>query len=134
MDLSIISVYTGGVLTLLMALFHTRFEKIFGWNIEFKRVSERNTKILYTIHLALLLLFFGLGIITIMYADELSKSTGLSFGLNIIISLFWLWRAIWQVAYFKPDKKSKLRNIHYVLLIIFILLAVSFGVPVILSI
>jgi len=129
MNISIISIYTGGVLTILMALFHTKFKKVFRWDIEFKRVSETNTKILYTIHIALLLLFFGLGIITIMYADEFSRSAGLAFGLNIIISLFWIWRAIWQAVYFKPDKKSKLRSMHYVLLAIFILLAVSYGLP-----
>lgn len=134
MNISVISIYTGGVLTLLMALFHTRFEKIFGWNIEFKRVSERNTKILYTIHLALIMLFFGFGIITLIYADEFSKSTGLASGLNIMLTLFWLWRAIWQLAYFKPDKKSKLRAMHFMLLLVFVLLTLSFGVPVFLNI
>lgn len=72
----IISIYIGGVLTLLMALFHTKFYKMFKWKADFKDLSLANPRILYTIHLALLLLFFIIAIVSIAYAKELSQNIG----------------------------------------------------------
>ena len=45
MNLSLISIYTGGVLTVLMVFFHSRFTKIFNWKKDFDRITEKNKKI-----------------------------------------------------------------------------------------
>ena len=113
MSISLISIYIGGSFSLLMAVFHTQFFKMFKWKIDYKKVSETNKKIFYTIHIALFLFFFGFSYISFVYTFELSNSIGIAFGINFIYSLFWLWRTIWQIIYFKPDKNSKFLLMHF---------------------
>lgn len=125
--LSLISIYLGGVLTILMAIFHSRFFKLFKWDIEYRNITAVNKKIFYTIHLALLFLFFGIGLLTLIYARILSECTGISFGINLIISIFWLWRAVWQIFYFKG------KTLHYVLIIYFFLLFAAYLIPVLIK-
>ncbi len=131
MNISTICIYVGGSLTFLMALFHTRFYKLFRWNIDFKKINATNKRVFYTIHVALYLLFFGFSFLTFFYASQLSTSKGISLGINVILSLFWLWRTGWQILYFKPDKKSKFLIMHYILIIVFFLLFLSYTVPIV---
>ncbi len=132
--ISLISIYCGGGLSLLMVIFHSQFFKIFHWKKEFKKLTEINQRILYSVHLALLLLFAVFSYISFVYVQELSIACGLSFGILISYSLFWLWRAIWQALYFKPEKKSKLLRLHYLLIVVFFLLCVSYALPIIVKI
>lgn len=127
----LVSIYIGGALTLLLAVFHTRFYKMFNWNTDFEKISILNARIIYTVHLALLLLFFMIGIISIIHAKELSQSIGLAFGLNLLFSLFWLWRFIWQFVYFKREKKQKIPPIGIFLIIVFAILFFTYLIPVI---
>ncbi len=133
MDLSQCCVFTGGLLTILMGLFHTRFYKLFLWHDEFARISERSRCVVYTIHLALLILFFGFGVISLFYYQQIAEAHGISLGVLIVLALFWLWRAVWQVSYFKPSKNRRLRKyliIHYVLIVWFVLLFTVYFIPV----
>ncbi|OGJ87976.1 MAG: hypothetical protein A2268_08590 [Candidatus Raymondbacteria bacterium RifOxyA12_full_50_37] len=123
------SIYIGGMLTLLMALFHTRFYTMFDWKTEFEKMTIKNVRIMFTVHRALLLLFFVIGAITILYAKELSQSAGLAFGMNSLLSAFWLWRFIWQCTYFKRNEGQKLPPIAIVLTIVFALLFLSYLIP-----
>jgi hypothetical protein len=125
---SLISEYSAGVLTIFMAIFHTRFYNLFAWEIDYKKLTELNQKILYTIHIALYLLFFGMGLLTIVYARELSGSTGIGFGINLVLMIFWLWRTIWQIVYFKG------RVLHYIMIFYFLLLFVTYLIPLIINI
>ena len=127
--LPIISIYVSGTLTILMALIHTRYYKMFNWKSEFEKISPVNSRIFYTIHIALLILFFLIGILLIAYAKELSNSIGLSAGLNTLLSIFWLWRFIWQFTYFKRKKGQKLPLIVVLLSTIFALLCISHFIP-----
>lgn len=130
-NISLISIYCGAVLLLFMGIFHTQFYKLFGWKKDFEKISKVNKKILYTIHIALTLLFFGLSVFSFIYAKELSMSSGISFGLNLIFSLFWLWRTVWQIFYFKSHKKNKNHILHYILIIYFALLFLAFLLPLV---
>jgi hypothetical protein len=121
--ISLISIYVGGALTLGIAIFHIFFNKLFRWKAEFRSNSELNKKVIYTIHIALLFLFLLLGTFTIIYAHELSESTGISFGINLMFGVFWLWRTIWQIIYFK----GKLE--HYIITLIFFLTSISYFIP-----
>ena len=123
--INLISIYGGGSLTLLMALFHLRFPKLFHWKNDYTSISEVNKKIFFTIHLALLFMFIVIGILSLVYARELSECTGISFGFNVAISVFWLWRVVWQIFYFKG------KTIHYILIAVFLILSATYSVPVV---
>jgi hypothetical protein len=125
--ISIVSIYTGGILTLFMALFHTRFYTLFKWRQEYEKISSINRRIFYTIHLALMLLFLLIGLLTVLYARELAQCNGIALGFNVIIAIFWLWRALWQVVYFE----SKGRVLHFLLIVWFFILCFSYSIPVI---
>lgn len=125
----LLGIYAGGALTILMALFHTRFYKLFNWSADFEKISIINSRIFYSVHIALLLLFFIIGIFSIIYAKELALSTGLSAGINFSLSIFWLWRFIWQLIYFRREQGQKTPSISILLSVIFGLLCVSYLVP-----
>ena len=124
---SLVSIYAAGILTLMMATFHVRFPKLFKWKVDFRSVSDLNKKISLTIHFALLLIFYFIGLLSLIYAQELSECIGISFGLNLMISLFWLWRAGWQIYYFKG------KTMHYALIAIFSILFITYLIPIILK-
>ena len=127
----VVSIYVGGVLTLLMAVFHTRFYRLFHWKADFEKITIVNARIIYTVHLALLFLFFIIvvKILPSPMPKELSQSFGLAAGLNLLFSIFWLWRLIWQLAYFRSAKGQKASPIGILLIIVFALLFVSYLIP-----
>lgn len=132
MLISKICIITGGMLSLFMVLFHTQFYKLFNWKKDFEKISAINQKILYTIHLALLLLFFVFSFISFACTTELSKCSGLACVITLGYSLFWLWRTIWQIIYFRPPKNQKadkMISLHYLLIIVFGILFVVYLVP-----
>ena len=129
-------IINGGILSVFMAVLHSRFYRMFYWRREFRKVSLPNQRILYTIHIALLLLFVIFALLSFVYSDELSQGEGLALGITGLYALFWLWRTIWQITYFRPPKGSdvtKMPFIHYFLIVIFALLFIVYGLPVALS-
>ena len=124
---SLASIYVGGILTLMMATFHLRFPILFKWKADYRTVSELNKKVSHTIHLALIILFYSIGVLSLIYAKELSECNGISFGLNLMVSIFWLWRTCWQIYYFKG------KNMHFVLIVVFSLLFIAYSIPIILK-
>lgn len=131
MEAGLISIYGASILTLFLAIFHTRFYKSFQWKKEYEHITLLNRRVFYTIHVALFLLFFLFAFISFTYARELSKSEGLAFGINIAFSAFWLWRAVWQLYYFKPSKNKRPSPIWYVMVISFFALFVGYLIPVV---
>lgn len=129
MNISEFSILCGGILTVAMVIFHTRFYVMFGWKSEFEKVQLKNHYIFYTIHLALILLFVIFGIVSLVYFKELAACTGLAFGLDLLYALFWLWRAIWQIVYFKGKT-----TIHYLIILITTLLFIFYILPVIMKV
>ena len=136
MTIAQICIIIGGLLSLFMAVFHSRFYRMFYWRREFKKISLPNQRILYTIHIALFLFFLVFAVLSFVYIEEISQPQGLSFGITGLYALFWLWRTIWQVAYFRPPKGSDVKKmpfIHYFLIAIFALLFIVYAIPVVLS-
>jgi len=122
--ISLTSLYIAGVSTIFVAIFHSSFYKLFRWESEYRKITDLNKKIFYVIHLALLLLLLGMGIITLIYTQELSECIGLSLGINVFFSLFWLWRTIYQIFFFKG------KLMHYILILFFFLLFVTYTLPI----
>lgn len=130
--LRIISIYVGGLLTLLLAVFHTRFYKFFSWGKDYSNLAFINQKIFYTIHVALYLLFFAFVFISFAYAEELAASQGLAFAINSCLALFWLWRMVWQVYYFRfkiPGKRTGVSYLKHIMTLWFFALFVAYAVP-----
>ena len=137
MQISQIFIFTGGLLHLCMGIFHTRFYSMFGWKDVFGKIDKSQQRIFYTIHQALLLLFFLTGILSIIFSGELAKASGSVLPILIAFVLFWLWRGVWQLAYFKIPKSKRFhqfRKRHYFLTLCFFLLALAYLGPVVFSI
>ncbi len=134
MILSKISLMVGICLTILMIVFHISFPKLFKWKKDFQRITGTNKRIFFTIHIALFLFFIMIATLSIFHFNELVKCTGISFSFLLSLSIFWLWRTIWQVVYFKPEKGSSLLYMHYLLTLIFFLLFISYSIPIIVTI
>lgn len=132
MILSKVSLIIGSCLTILMVIFHVSFPKIFKWEKDFQRITGTNKRIFFTINVALFLFFIIISIITLVHINELIKCEGISFSFLLLISIFWLWRTIWQIVYFKPDENSKFLLMHFVLIAIFFILFVSYSLPIVL--
>ncbi len=128
MHTAAISISIGGILTLLIAVFHTRFYRLFDWGSDLAKLSPINRKLLYTIHIALLLLFFVFGFVSLLYADELGRSAGLALGVNVGLAAFWLWRGLWHLAYLMP-KGRRPSVLWFVTMIWFGLLCAAYLVP-----
>jgi hypothetical protein len=133
MNISELSILAGGILSLVMVIFHMRFYVLFGWKTEFEKVHQGNTRILYTIHIALILFFVIFSILSFVYYKDLAEVTGLAFGIVLLYALFWLWRTIWQIYYFKHPKGVKKSALNYFVLLIFSLLFISYIIPVLLN-
>lgn len=136
MNICQILIIIGGILSLFIGIFHTRFYKLFTWGIEFEKIGLTNNKIFYTIHIALLLFFFIFSVVSFVYFDELSRGEGVAFGIMLLYSLFWLWRTLWQIFYFKPSNNRRLRKLyymHYLLIVWFFLLFIVYFIPVVIK-
>jgi len=132
-----IFIITGGILHLLMGFFHTRFYSLFGWKNVFVKMERSQQRILYTIHLALLLLFFIMGLLSIACSGPLSMPTHTSRLVLTGLTLFWMWRAVWQIIYFRvPGSKRfhHLRKMHYTLTCFFFMLGISYLVPLVIPV
>jgi hypothetical protein len=60
MEAGLISIYGASILTLFLAIFHTRFYKSFQWKKEYEHITLLNRRVFYTIYVARFLLFFSL--------------------------------------------------------------------------
>ncbi len=130
MNVSEILIIIGGILSLLMGLFHTQFPKIFKLKNSFKEDQNSSYKIIFTIHIALIIILFEFGFFSIIYSQEIAQKKGLGFGFLIINSILWLWRLFWQIYYFKiPKNLDKKPVLHYFLISFFSIMLSIYLIP-----
>lgn len=123
-----------GAISIVIGIGHTAFHRIFGWQHDFQKISAFNVKVFTTIHIATTLFLLGLGALTFRYATLLSQTSEVASITCLSLFIFWSWRLIWQVLYFKPSKfehDRRLLVLHYVLVLLFAALAIGYGVPLI---
>jgi len=133
MLMSKLCIIAGGFLSLFMVLFHTRFYHLFYWKEEFEQLTVRSRKIVFTIHVALILLFLVFALLSLFLYEDLAQCQGLALALVALYALFWLWRAVWQVVYFWPQKGGgrAMLMLHFILIVVFLLLFAAYAAPVI---
>jgi asparagine N-glycosylation enzyme membrane subunit Stt3 len=115
-----------------MVGFHARFYVLFGWRREFEEISPLNARVFYTIHLALLLLFLGFAVLSLVFWRELARGEGLAAGVTVTYALFWFWRTMWQLVYFRPPRAARGPSrpvLRYGLPVLFAALCVLYFVP-----
>lgn len=89
----------GGVLHILMAAFHLSFPLLFRWGEDLSAVSSANRAIVYTLHLAVVLVLLFFAFASLVTWRELT-TTRLGRSLVLCISLVWLLRATTEIVYF----------------------------------
>ncbi len=133
MRLAEIAIVTGGVLSLLVTIGHTRFYRVLGWREEFERMKPLNRQILYTIHVALYLLLLPGAFVSIRHPEQLARADGLGGALAFTYAAFWCWRLVWQIAYFGPHWRRaspRLRRVHCALVVLLVVLTAAYAGPV----
>lgn len=95
-------VYFCGIHSLLFALFHLFFWRIFNWKAESKKMNYANRGILQILNLRLIYIFHFLAFICFFFPNELIETT-LGKAFLVGFSLFWAGRTIEQFIFFKPN-------------------------------
>lgn len=93
-------ILVGGFYNLAFAVFHLLFWRIFNWKTDLKQVSFLNRAIMQVLNLCLIWVFAIFGYISIFHANDLLASS-LGHSLLVLMALFWLFRAIEQIIFFR---------------------------------
>ncbi|MBI5342613.1 MAG: hypothetical protein HZB63_04765 [Deltaproteobacteria bacterium] len=122
-----------GIVTVLIGIGHTAFHRIFGWKRAFASISVHNAKVFTTIHIGSTIFLYLVGALTLRYSALLSQSTEPASVLCVSLSLFWSWRLLWQLTYFKPSpikQDTRFLVMHYAFTLSFAFLVAAYGAPV----
>lgn len=90
----------GGIFHFAMVIFHLLFTRIFRWDQALPALDFINRQLMPVMNLCLTFGFLEVGYLSFAYADEL-LSTALGHVVLVAIALFWLWRAILQILFFR---------------------------------
>lgn len=113
----------GGLYHIGFVLFHLMFARLFNWENDLRNLTFVNSAIMRVVNLCLTFAFVIFGYISLAHTQEL-LSTELGHSLLLLITIFWLLRAIEQVIFFKLK-----HWISWLLLIIFILGTLLYALP-----
>jgi len=118
-----ILIMSGGVFNIALIIFHSLFWRIFDWQNDLKTLSFINRNIMQVLNISLTFAFVIFAYISLFHTDELlSTETGLS--LLVLMSLFWFFRAIQQIIFFKLKA-----ILSWVLFMVFMLGSVLYAIP-----
>lgn len=120
-------IFACGLHSVALAVFHLFFWKIFDWKNDLKHLSFANRAIVQILNTRLIYFFIFIAFLCFVYPHELAN-TNLGKAIFAGISLFWLGRTIEQFIFLKKHNAF----IH-ILTLVFILGAILFALPLILS-
>jgi len=86
-------IITGGILLIILAIFHLSFWNIFNWQEELPKLNDENRGIMQLSTIGFVSLFLALGTIFIIFRSEIAN-TKLGKALSFALSFFFLVRAI----------------------------------------
>lgn len=102
----------GGLYHVGFVIFHLLFSRLFNWPTDLRNLTFVNSAIMRVLNLCLTFVFGIFAYISLHHSTEL-VTTSLGQNLLVLISLFWLIRAIEQAVFFKLK--------HWVSAILFII-------------
>jgi hypothetical protein len=114
----------GGCYNLAFAVFHMFFWRIFRWEVTLASLNSVNRAIMQVLNLHLTFVFLVMAYVSVSYANELI-GTGLGKVLLLASSLFWFFRVINQIIFFKLKNTMSI-----VFTVIFLLGGVLYLIPI----
>ena len=115
----------GGIYCISLIVFHLLFWKIFHWDKELRRLNALNRAVMQVLNLSLTAAFLIFAFISLAHTNELLSSP-LGHSLLGLISAFWLFRAVQQIAFFRLKHWAS-----WVFLGFFLAGAVIYAVPLV---
>jgi len=113
----------GGIYSFGFVIFHLLFWRIFNWEEDLRSLSFLNRAIIQVLNLSLIFAFVIFGYISLFHTKELMESS-LGHSLLVLTALFWLFRAIEQIVFFKLKHWGSV-----MFLLVFLSGAVLYGIP-----
>jgi len=98
-----ILIISGGIFNIAFAVFHLLFWKIFDWQSDLRNLTFINRNIMQILNLCLTFTFLIFAYLSLFHTEEL-LSTSLGHSILVLISIFWLLRALEQVWFFTLKK------------------------------
>ena len=117
-------IYLCGFHSLVFALFHIGFWKIFKWNEKLKKIDFVNKGIMQILNVQIIFYFFFVAFLCMTFPAEL-LNTKLGNVFMLGCSLFWLIRTVQQFIFFKANS-----YFTYILIVMFIIGTIIFALPV----
>ena len=107
-------IFIGGTYCMAFVIFHLLFWKIFKWREDLASLSFINQAVMQVLNISLTIAFFIFGYISLFHASEL-QTTSLGRSLLLLISIFWLLRAIQQIMFF--GMKNKISILFFIIFV-----------------
>lgn len=91
-------IIVGGIIFIIMGLFHLAFYFLFDWKNQLNNLSQINSNILQMLNYGTALVLFSLGFILIRFRDDI-KNSKLGKALLIFASLFYFTRLVMEFVF-----------------------------------
>lgn len=117
------AVVLGGIFNIAFAVFHVIFWRLFHWKRDLASLSFINRQVMQILNLCLIFAFLIFAYISLFHTAEL-LDTSLGRALLLLISVFWVLRAIEQVVFFRLR-----RALSAAFFVIFLIGALLYGYP-----
>jgi len=91
--------FVGGIYNIVLIIFHLLFWKLFKWKKDLASLTFINRAVMQVLNLSLTFVFLIFAYISLFHAQDLI-STNLGNTLLLLISIFWLLRAVEQIIFF----------------------------------
>lgn len=123
LSMQAVLIKAGGIFHAAFAVFHLGFYRWFNWREDLRTLTFVNRSIVRILNQCLTIVFVIFAYVSLRHTGDL-LSSGLGHSLTTAMALFWLVRALQQVAVFKLRRWSSRW-----LFLVFLLGSLLYGVP-----
>jgi hypothetical protein len=115
--------FVGGLLHLGWGIFHLLFPKVFGWSKSLASLDPLNQGVMKIMNLCLVFGFLSLSYLSLVHGGML-LAPGLGRIIISLTGLFWVFRFVLQLVFFKPG-----HPVSILLSVFFLLTAAAYLYP-----